>query len=434
MRPNPERRAILAGALATAAAVAALAFDPTATVELMRARVYDRLLGLAAPARLGAMRVAVLDIDQGSLDEIGPWPWRRERIGQLIDAALAAGASAVGVDILFAAPETLSPAALARRLADETGDAHARELGQSLTDDDARLAKSLSRDRVALGFALSPEATGPGPATTPTLARGSIDLGALWRGGGGVYPIPELSARSALGALSLPGDADGVVRRAPLLVAAGGELKPGLALEATRLARGASAYLLEPNPQRLVSGELSVALPRDAMLRLAPSTTGIETVAAAQALAGNALSLKGAVVFVGVSAPEGGGLRATAGDPLTPSTIIQAQAARQIAAGFVPLETPPGIAWALGAALGAGLIALAVFTPAPVAFGFAAVSLATPLAASVYAAFGRGSSIPSRSLRLRWRASRWRRRSGPRRRDDARGRYAPASSVTSLRR
>jgi len=385
MRSKPRRDAALAGALAAAAVIAALAFDPTTTVELLRARVYDRLLGEAAPGRTPAPRVAVIAIDEDSLAEIGPWPWRRERIAALIDAARTAGAAAIGVDILFGAPETQSPAALARQLALATRDPHTADLAASLTDDDARLARSLAQGRVALGFALSPEAGDANPATTPTLVRGSPDLSGVWSGGG-VYPPAKLAEAAALGALSLPGDADGVVRRAPLFLAADGALRPGLALETLRLARGASVYLLETGPQRVVSGALSLALPRDAMLRLVPPKA-IETLPAAAWLADKPpASLNGAVVFIGVSAPQAGGLRATASDPLTPDVVIQAQAARQIASGFAPLEAAPWVAWSFGAALAAALIGLVVFAPAPLAAGAAVAGLVAVFAAAIAAA------------------------------------------------
>ena len=387
MRVKPSRDAAMAGALAVVAVVAGLALDPAGAVELLRARVYDRLLALVAPARLAGPRIVVVDIDEASLTREGPWPWRRERVARLIEAAQGAGAAAIGVDILFSEPETLSPAALARRLAEATGDAHVRDLAASLADDDARLVKALAAGRVVLGFALDPDGDNSAP-TTPALAQGAIDLGDVWSGGGGVYPLPVLARAAPLGALALPGDADGVVRRAPLFVAAGGVLKPGLALETLRVARGASAYLLQPRPARVVSGEIAVALPPDAMLRLAPVSHAIETVAAADVLErGFAAPLKGAVVFVGASAPEaGGGLRATADDSLTPSTMIEARAARQIAAGFAPQELDPRLAWAMGAALGALLIALACLSAGPAAYALAAAALAAPFVAAMGAA------------------------------------------------
>ena len=386
MPPRPRRNAALGGALGIAAVIACLAYDPTETIELMRAGLYDRLLAAVAPASPGEARVVVLDIDSASLEREGAWPWRRERIARLIEAARAAGAAAIGVDILFATPDSQSPAALARKLAEASGDLRALALGEGLADDDARLADALKAGGVALGFALDPEGGGDAP-TTPTLVRAPIDLGGMWSGDGGVYPLASLAKVAALGLSSLPGDADGIVRRAPLFASIGGGLKPGLALETLRLARGGSAYVLEASPARATTGKVSVALSPDAMLRLAPAALGVETMSAAIALQpGGAANLKGAVVFIGSSAPEAGGLRATGDDPLTASVTIQARAARQILAGFAPAEADPRIAWSLGAALGAALIGLAIFASAPVAYAAAAIALAAPFPAALWAA------------------------------------------------
>ena len=386
MPPRSRRDAALGGAVGIAAVIACLAFDPTETVELLRARLYDRLLAAVAPSRPASARVVVLDIDSASLGREGPWPWRRERIARLIDAARGAGAAAIGVDILFATPDSQSPAALARMLAEATGDPRALQLGEGLSDDDARLAEALKPGGVALGFALDAEGGGEA-ATTPTLVRAPIDVSGVWSGDGGVYPPALLAKVSALGLSSLPGDADGVVRRAPLFAAIGGVLKPGLALETLRLALGASAYMLEASPARATTGKISVALPPDGMLRLAPAAEGVETISATAALQpGGAPDLKGAVVFIGSSAPEAGGLRATGDDPLTASVTIQARAARQILVRFAPSEIDPRIAWSLGGALGAALIVVAIFAPAPVAYAVAVLALATPFPAALGAA------------------------------------------------
>ena len=135
MPPRPRRYATLSGAFSIAAVIACLAFDPTETVEFLRARLYDRLLAAVAPARPAQARVFVLDIDPASLEREGPWPWRRERIARLIEAARAAGAAAIGVDILFATPNSQSPAALARKLAETTGDSRALQIGEGLVDE-----------------------------------------------------------------------------------------------------------------------------------------------------------------------------------------------------------------------------------------------------------------------------------------------------------
>jgi adenylate cyclase len=109
---------------------------------------------------------------------------------------------------------------------------------------------------VALGFVLDPEQSGSVPSV-PMLLRGPLPLHRLWRGA--VGPAPLLAAAVAgIGALSLPANADGVVRRALLLVGAGEKLLPGLALETVRLLREASAYVLRSEPAMLEVGDVSL--------------------------------------------------------------------------------------------------------------------------------------------------------------------------------
>jgi adenylate cyclase len=174
-----------------------------------------------------------------------------------------------------------------------------------------------------------------------------------------------LKAARGLGALPLPGDADGNVRRVPLLVEVGGRLHPGLAAEAVRLRQQASAYLVEIDPLRLTIGQISIPLGDDAMLRLAPLQADLPaaaTVPALDVLTGkhDARRLADAIVLIGGSAPELGGLRSTTTDPLTPSVQIQAHAVRQILDGRVP--RPLVTAAAVGCVVLLGAIGIAAGT------------------------------------------------------------------------
>ena len=58
-------------------------------------------------------RVAVIDIDEASLQAMGPWPWPRQRMADLLEILLTTyRVRAIGVDILF--PEPADPAGDAR--------------------------------------------------------------------------------------------------------------------------------------------------------------------------------------------------------------------------------------------------------------------------------------------------------------------------------
>src|SRR5436305_14655443 len=43
-----------------------------------------------------------IDLDDSSLDELGPWPWKRSVIADVIDELHVAGAKLIALDVLFA--------------------------------------------------------------------------------------------------------------------------------------------------------------------------------------------------------------------------------------------------------------------------------------------------------------------------------------------
>jgi adenylate cyclase len=352
LRPS---RPVFAGLLAGLTILLLAQTAPSAWLDSLRERVFDLILAASAPWRPAApeTRVAFVAIDEVSLDAVGPWPWPRETLARLVSAVTVAKPAAVAIDILLAGDDERSPAALARRLAEATGRAEIAALADTLTDGDRQLATAIAAGPAVLGWVLDPRGA-DALAPVPVLLREGVSLAALWRENGASGPPPALAAAAAgAGTLSLPGDADGLVRRVPLFVGAGGELRPGLALEAARVAAGASGYLLSAGPSRFTFGAVSRPLPPDGMLRLLPVAAPLPVIPASALLQGGAdlAPLSGAVVVIGGSAPELGALRASAQDPLTPSALLQLQALRQLAAAIVP-QRPAGVAlWELALAV-----------------------------------------------------------------------------------
>jgi len=225
----------MAAGLATLALfVAALLLLPEEWIETFRETALDMVLAIdhrLEPKAVdeAAADLIVVDVDRRSLAEIGAWPWPRERMADLVGVIASAKPAVVAIDMLFSEPDERSPAALARRLAGMTGRADLGSLADALPDGDKRLAEAFASVPVALGFVLDPEQSGAVPSV-PMWLRGPLPLHRLWRGAGAVGPVPVLAEGAAgIGALSLPANADGVVRRVPLLVGAGGKLLPGLA-------------------------------------------------------------------------------------------------------------------------------------------------------------------------------------------------------------
>ena len=323
-------------------------------------------------------RVVVVDIDAKSLDTVALWPWPRETVANLVEAIAVAGPAAVAIDVLFENADTHSPAALARQLGARLDRKDLTALAATLPDGDKRLSAALQSTAGVLGFVLDPSTRGSIPAA-PITARGHADLPEIWRGAGVIGPPDDLvNAAQGLGALALPGDANGIVRRVPLLVAADGRPYPGLALEAVRVVSGASTYIIDGASDTIQVGALKFPLASDAMLRLAPVATRdrIVTVSAADVLSGrfDPVVLAKSVVMIGGSAPELGGLRPTSLSPVTPSVYIHADALLQLMRGYVPHAPASAFALQLASLLAAaGLALLAALWLRPLA---AALSVA----------------------------------------------------------
>jgi adenylate cyclase len=218
------------------------------------------------------LRVIVIDIDRASIDALGAWPWPRAKMARLVEAVASARPGAIAIDVLFAEPDDRSPAALARHLGSVTGHAEISTLAESLPDGDKQLAQAIGSVPVALGFVLDLNHDHALPGAS-VVSRGSLPFVDLWQAAGTIGPTPLLAAAArGLGVLSLPGSTDGAIRQVPVFVAVGRLLMPGLAVEALRLASGASSYLIEGEPPTLVVGSRRVALSRDGLIRLAPAS------------------------------------------------------------------------------------------------------------------------------------------------------------------
>ncbi|HEX3401263.1 MAG TPA: adenylate/guanylate cyclase domain-containing protein [Acetobacteraceae bacterium] len=286
----------------------------------LRERTFDLVLPLLPHPARGGPSVVIVDIDRDALARFGAWPWSRRRLAEVVSAAAAGKPVALGIDILLAGTDRFSE------------------------DGDAMMAQAVSGAPSVLGFVLETANTGQDLPATPILSSVPVSLPGVWRADGIIGPVALIAdAAQGFGALVTAADADGPIRRVPLLVIAGGVVRPGLAVEVIRLAQGAGALLIDPGGI-LHIGDVGLPLGHDATLRLEassavrviPALNLIDDKAARDALAGR-------IVLIGSSAPELGGLRVTPASPATPSVLIQAEAVEAMLRGNVPVR--PSSAW-----------------------------------------------------------------------------------------
>lgn len=389
-------RAQLLGVLIGLTLVAALtllrASDPP-LLKFAREVTFDEYQRLA-PRPFEDLPVRVVDIDEDSLKKFGQWPWPRDRIAVLAKRLSEMGAAVIAFDVLFSEPDRLSPRSVLR---DVKGLDPA--LVHRLPDNDEILAQTIAGKPVVLGFAISNDGSYRPPVKAGFVYTGEDPFEAPPHLAAATPIRPGLEANATgIGHISLnPEGSSAIVRTVPLLLSDGEQLYPNLALEALRVAQGASTYLLAgatdvPDTITQIrvgdfvipvtaSGELWLYVSRDRPERY---------VSAGRILAQNAVAadvkaaIDGSIVFVGTSAAGLLDIRATALGHNVPGVSLHAQTVEQILSGRF-LSRPD---WAAGleilsiAVAGSLLVLLTTFVSPAVALACGLLITALALAAS----------------------------------------------------
>jgi adenylate cyclase len=220
--------------------------------------VFDSYQRLKPRQEAGAP-IVVADIDEASLAKIGQWPWPRTTIATLVDRLGQMGAGAIAFDMVFPEPDRTSPSRVIASLRKE-GARIDLPAGEEELDNDAALAAAFARNRVVAGIAISNENSNALPAPKAGFAfGGESPKDYLPAFSGGVANLPELSqAATGIGFFSFPLSGDGVVRSLPLLARAGDNIYPALAIEALRVAQGATGFIIRSTG---ASGEANTGRP-----------------------------------------------------------------------------------------------------------------------------------------------------------------------------
>ena len=209
--------------------------------------IYDARLRLTMPGGVDK-KIAIVDIDDKSLAELGRWPWGRDKLAALVNELFDHyHISVLGFDVVFAEPDDSSGLAsldaLARtRLRDDGSFQNAFKTLRPQLDYDARFARALAGRPVVLGFALSnlPGASSgvlPAPVFAPgTFAGRDIDFE--------TYPsydanLAEFQKNAAgAGHFNPQVDSDGIIRRLPMIEEYQGKYYQSLSLAVVRTLLG----------------------------------------------------------------------------------------------------------------------------------------------------------------------------------------------------
>ncbi len=232
-------------------------WDPP-PLKALRLRTFDFYQQLK-PRDTQYRPVVIVDIDEKSLAAFGQWPWPRTLLADLVTKLTQLGSMAIGFDVIFAEPDRMSPALMAQGL--KGLDAETRAKLSKLPNNDALFADALRRSRVTLGESGSQAtsaSTGAQPPSTGFAMMGSDPSPYLFTYPGIIRNIPTLDmAAAGRGLLNVRAEPDGIVRRIPLVMKAGGTVIPALTLEMLRVVTHAGAIRIKTN----AAGIQNVAIP-----------------------------------------------------------------------------------------------------------------------------------------------------------------------------
>jgi adenylate cyclase len=217
-------------------------------INHLDAVIYDSKVRLTMPKGVDE-RVAILDIDEKSLGEIGRWPWGRDRVSELVRKLFEQhGIVLLGFDVVFAEPDDSSGLKVLEKLArsDLKDSAQFQTMLQTLRpqlDNDGRFAETLKGRPVILGYYLSGRSDGvsSGALPAPVLPEGSFTGRnipfTVWANHGGNLEQFQKAALSG-GHFNPLVDFDGISRRVPMVAEYKGQYYEALSLAMVRALLG----------------------------------------------------------------------------------------------------------------------------------------------------------------------------------------------------
>lgn len=378
-----NRSLIQTGRLTTLLALIGLIWirneDPE-LLRLIRAKTFDTYQNIKPRPFMGAEgQVVVVDLDEGSLDEYGQWPWPRTRWAELVEKLTALGVTAVAFDIVFPEADTTSVANLADSIEGITEET--RNTLKAIPTNDDLFAAAIKESKIVV--------TGHTPLSVarsdPGYTRSSI------RGELGSDPRPWLEdhpfilrnvevldrAATGRGVFSVAEDRlDGIVRRVSMAVASPNGIFPSLSLESIRVHLGARNVIVETDEndglQRIILQKLrpvreniEINVDRNARIWVyyTPHSQYQENyIPAADVLGGRVdkSRFEGKIALIGTSSQGLFDVRATPLDPVLPGVEVHANIIENVLNGTQLTRLPTADGFEVLAAIVIGIMMIIV--------------------------------------------------------------------------
>lgn len=325
------------------------------TIERLEFLVYDQRLSIMPkPTKSPDNKIVIVDLDERSLQAEGQYPWNRIKVGQLTEKLRENGVLVVGFDITFPEPD--------RNIRDLLQTVDLNQFGPQFNETLTQIEPQIDADQyfanamqsgidavLAINFTTqSTAAYNELPESIVNISEELAEAVAVTDMTGFTGNIEVLqSASLGSGSMNQVPDADGVVRRVPLLMRYGTDLYPTLSLEMVRVFNFADNYeLITQNYDGLEvvsavgvgSGIGRFEIPTDGSAKvivpyIGPSSefdnSSFPYISATDVLRDNLTDeekeqLQNSLVLVGTSAPGLGDIRAMPLDRLYPGVEVHA--------------------------------------------------------------------------------------------------------------
>ncbi len=342
-------------ALGLLAALIVLRVADPAPLQLLRSKIFD-FYQQVEPRERSRQPVAIVDIDEESLRDVGQWPWPRTTVARLLNNLRKYGAAGVAFDVVFAEPDRTSPNLVAKNIRG-LGKKARQEL-ERLPSNDETFARIIKRSPAVLGQATINR-------KIVKTERKSLKATFGYKQPKGVqaknfmlsYPgitrnleILE-NATPGIGVFTFKPAVDGIVRQVPLVVRVDNRVYPTLSLELLRVATKQKTFVVKANQaglQSVVVAGLEIPTDQNGQVWMKFAKHDRNLYIPAKDVLNKTISkerIAGHLLFIGTSAAGLLDIKATPVDPAIPGVEVHAQLLQNIMDKIYLIR--PG--WAIGA-------------------------------------------------------------------------------------
>ena len=296
-------------------------------------------------------KIVILDIDEKSLANEGRWPWSRHKLADLVTMLTEYGAIVVAFDVVFSEPERNPVNEVNQHLSDNEIDWKIPEYWRDIADGDKNFSLHISDMDVVLGYFFQDQASiqvGQLPAPSYLLSTEQKNrLVSITKPGYAANLSLLQQAAAGAGFVSTFADADGVIRRSPLVIRHGDALYPSLSLAAVMSYLFVSQIELETLPLGSVEVMTSIIaggqkartdVNGQVIIPFRGRKNSFPYISVTDVLQQkiDATALEGAIVLVGTSAIGLADLRATPVGTQYPGVEVHANIIRSLLSGEFP--------------------------------------------------------------------------------------------------